>query len=56
VLRIVAVRDRDESRYVYRVFEQMEAELAAQAAITIAEKPAMDVAPAIASVEYAVAI
>jgi hypothetical protein len=59
VLRIVAVRDRDESRYVYRVFEQMEAELAAQAAITIAEKPATDAAPAIVSVEaaeYAVAI
>jgi hypothetical protein len=42
VLRIAAVRDRDESRYVDRVFEQMEAELAAQAAIAIAERPAMD--------------
>ncbi|HET6456439.1 MAG TPA: hypothetical protein VFI02_18705 [Armatimonadota bacterium] len=42
VLRLVALRDRDESRYVYRVFEQMEAELAAQAAIALADKPAMD--------------
>jgi hypothetical protein len=55
VLRIVAVRDRDESRYVYRVFEQMEAELAAQAAITIAEKPDMDAAP-VEDTEYAAAV
>ena len=64
VLRIVAVRDRDESRYVYRVFEQMEAELAAQAAITIAEKPVMDAVlveeiaaeEAEGAVEYAAAV
>jgi hypothetical protein len=61
VLRIVALRDRDDSRYVLRVFEQMEAELAAQASIAIAEKPAMD-APRVENVmiedapEYAAAI
>lgn len=64
VLRLVALRDRDESRYVYRVFEQMEAELAAQAALALADKPVMDAVlveeiaaeEAEGAVEYAAAV
>jgi hypothetical protein len=33
-MRLVALTDRDEQRYVYTIFAQMEAELAAQAAAT----------------------
>jgi hypothetical protein len=44
VLRLVALKDQDESRYVYRIFAQMEAELAAQASLAIADEPAMEAA------------
>ena len=38
VLRLVALKDQDEARYVYRIFAQMEAELAAQAAIALSPR------------------
>ena len=63
-MKLVAVLDQDESRVVHWIFAEMEAELKAQAAITLADRPAVDAVPvekvateeAKAPAEYAAAV
>jgi hypothetical protein len=58
-MMLVALIDQDESRFLHVIFDEMEAELAAQAAITLADRQAIDAAPAEeaeAAVEYAAAV
>jgi hypothetical protein len=63
-VRLVALVDQDEARFLHVIFDEMEAELKAQAAITLADRPAMDAAPVEkvatkevkAPVEYAAAV
>ena len=63
-VRLVALVDQDEARFIHIIYDEMEVELALQAAISLADKSAMDAAPvekvateeAKAPVEYAAAV